>query len=78
MKTISRRATKQIAALKTELTACTVYSLRNDFVGAECKPQAAWDDLERFDFARLRDREDGTYHVDMHSNLWYELRKGAG
>jgi hypothetical protein len=78
MKTISRSATKKIAALKTKLTACRVYSLSNGFVGREVNPNFAWNALARFDFARLRDDGDGTYTVDVHGNLWYKLSDGTG
>jgi hypothetical protein len=77
MKTISRAATKKIAALKQRLTACKVYSLSNGFIGKECEPEFAWKELAQFDFARLIDNENGTCTVQIHGNLWYELRPGA-
>lgn len=77
MTTISRRATRKIAAIKAAVTRTVVYRLDNDFVPAEVPAQAAWDALATFTFARLLDREDGTYQVSVHGNLWYVLHTEA-
>ena len=76
MKTISRSATRQIAALKEQLTDCKVYTLENYFAGNPVEPRHAWDALGRYHQARLTDKEDGTgtHTISIHSNCWYELR----
>jgi hypothetical protein len=71
-RTISRSATRQIAALKSKLAHCKVYTLENYFIGAEVEPRWAWQALDRW-HAKLRDNGNGTYTVHVHSNCWYEL-----
>lgn len=73
MKTIPRNHKRKLADVKERATTCKVYSLRNDFAGEDCAPSVAWDDLARYDFARLVEHVD-RWSVDVHSNLWYELR----
>ena len=73
MKTISRSATRQIAALQEQLTECRVYTLDNGFSGKAADPAFAWETLAR-NSARLTDDENGTWTVRVHSNCWYELR----
>lgn len=73
MKTISRSATRKIAALKEQLTACRVYTLDNGFSGKAVDPAYAWEAHAR-NRARLTDDENGTWTVRVHSNCWYELR----
>jgi hypothetical protein len=75
MATISRAATRKIADIKKLPLTCKVFSLSNHFAGIECDPAYAWNELARFDFARLRVNDAGTtWTVAVHSNLWYELR----
>ena len=76
MRTIARNATRQIAALKTTLTVCRVYTLENYFAGAEVEPSCAWNALERRG-GKLTDHGDGRYTVQVHSNCWYELRRAS-
>lgn len=72
-KTIGRNATRRIASLKETHTHCVVRSLGNGFTGVECSADYAWSELDRFDFAKVRD--DGDHiTIRVHSNLWYELR----
>lgn len=75
MKTISRRATRKISALATTHTACSVFSLDNGFTGVDVPVSYAWKALETYDFARLRDHEDGRLTVQVHGNLWYQLTR---
>lgn len=76
MATISRNHTRKIAAIKALNLQCRCFSLRNNFAGVECEPQYAWDELARYDFARLWDSQAGNvWTVYVHGNLWYELRE---
>jgi len=74
VKTIPRNHKRKVADVKERAITCKVYSLSNDFAAKECAPSVAWDDLARYDFARLVEHTDGTWNVNVHSNLWYELR----
>ena len=73
MKTIARNRAKKIAEIKSAVTRTRIYTLDNGFSGQDSTVDAAFDTLNRYDFARLRDNENGTYTVTVHSNLWYEL-----
>jgi hypothetical protein len=78
MTTISRAATRKIAAIKERATACVVHSLRNDFAGVSCEPRFAWDDLARYHNARLWVNDTGdVWTVHVHGNLWYRLTAAA-
>jgi hypothetical protein len=78
MKTISRRATRQIADLKERLTDCQVLSLRHDFKRTPCDPAWAWAELYKYHQARLSVNAAGTiWTIHIHGNLWYELREPA-
>jgi hypothetical protein len=74
VKTIPRNHKRKVADIKKRATRCVVKSLRNDFAAVECAPSVAWSDLAEYDFARLVEY-DGKWHVNVHSNLWYELRE---
>lgn len=76
MKTIGRNATCKIATLKASHTECKVHSLSGGFAGQSCEASYAWDELARFDFARLWDMGNHLV-IRVHSNLWYELREPA-
>lgn len=78
MRTVSRRATRQIADLKKQLTCCKVYTLENYFHGKEVEPEYAWKALETGLRAKLTENDSGTYTVHVHSNCWYELRRPQG
>lgn len=73
MTTIPRNRKARIATLKATLTKCRAYTLGNYFADADIDPAFAWEQLAKFDFAKLRDNGDGTYTIRMHSNCWYEL-----
>lgn len=73
LKTIGRNATRRIATFKTTHTRCRVFSLGNNFAGAEVDAGWAWSELDRFDFARLIDHGDHLT-IRVHGNLWYDLR----
>lgn len=76
MKTISRAATRQIAAIKTKKLTCHVYSLSHNFIPQDCDPEVAWGELDTYRFARLWVSSDGdVWTVRVHGNLWYELRE---
>lgn len=76
MPTISRAATRKIAAIRSKTLVCVVHSLRNDFRGRDCDPVYAWDDLGKYHHARLTVNDAGdTWTVQVHGNLWYELRE---
>ena len=78
MKTVSRSATRKIAALQGRLTDCKVYALENGFCGKTTEPRYAWEALFRSSHARLTDHEDGTYTVHVHDNCWYKLSPATG
>lgn len=78
MSTTIRRNSKQIPALKEQLTRCQVYTLENYFEGQPVEPRYAWAALERSPHARLTDNGNGRYTVHVHSNRWYELWRPAG
>lgn len=73
MKTVSRSATRKIAALQGRLTNCRVYTLDNGFHGQGIAPNRAREALFSHQHARLTDHEDGTYTVHVHDNCWYKL-----
>jgi hypothetical protein len=77
VKTVSRSATRKIAALQGRLTDCKVYTLENYFQGKTVEPRYAWAALASNSHARLTDHEDGTYTVHVHDNCWYKLRTAA-
>lgn len=72
MKTIARTATRKIAAIKATIVSVTFYDQRD----GGTKPttlDAAFRALHESDFARLVDNENGTFNVNVHSNLWFVL-----
>ena len=73
---IARDATTEIAAIKERVVSCRVYSRSNAFRGADCSPSYAWADHARFGCARLSEHTERDHHwvVDVHLDLWYELR----
>jgi hypothetical protein len=73
-KTIGRNSTRKIVAIRKRATVCTVKSLSNDFIGRFCEPGYAWDELYRYPFARLIEYADH-WTIQVHGNLWYELRE---
>jgi hypothetical protein len=81
VKTISRRATRQIAAIKERATVCVVRDLRYNFEPKPCEPAYAWEQLDRYSSARLWQEGDGEsgdrWKIRIHGNLWYELREPA-
>lgn len=75
MKTIPRNHKRKVADVAVRATRCMVYSLENGFVAKECAPSVAWEQLEKYHFARLVEHDD-KWNVNIHGNLWYELREG--
>lgn len=73
MRTIPRNHTRKIQSIKDRVTTCKMFSLGNNFAGTVCDPSVAWAELYTYDFARLVEH-DNKWSVDVHSNLWYELR----
>ncbi|CAM5306485.1 hypothetical protein [Streptomyces abikoensis] len=76
MTTIARNATRKIAAIKAEYTECVSCSLDNDFTPSPVDASYAWEALARHARARLTECR-GHYCIQIHSNLWYELRRPA-
>lgn len=72
MKTIARNRTKKIAEIKAAVTGVVRYDESTGNM-VPSTAEAALATLAQFDFARLKDNENGTYTVTVHSNLWYEL-----
>lgn len=77
MKTIRRNATKKIAALATEIMATRLHELGNGFAATPVSVTAAFDELARYDFAKLTDHENGKYTVHIHGNRWFYLYTAA-
>jgi hypothetical protein len=77
MQTIPRNHTRKIAALAAKLTECKVYALDSNFAGLDCDPAFAWKRLNEGYGAKLYDRGNGQYVIQLHSNCWYELREPA-
>ena len=75
MKTISRAATRQIAAIKAKKLTCRMYDIDRDYP-VEVDPKFAWADLETYGSARLWVSSAGdVWTVRVHGNLWYLLRE---
>jgi hypothetical protein len=74
MKKVRRNAHKKIAAILDQITEVKVYSLDNGFTGEviELNKEYLLDVLTRM-HSSLMDNENGTYTIDVHSNLWYNL-----
>jgi hypothetical protein len=74
MKKVRRNAHKKIAAILDQVTEVKVYSLDNGFTGEviEFNKEYLLDVLTRM-HSSLMDNENGTYTIDVHSNLWYNL-----
>jgi hypothetical protein len=54
---------------------CKTYTLANGFIGQSCpldQPRLALVQLHR---SKLVEEDDGTYTVQVHSNLWYNFGK---
>lgn len=73
MATIPRNHTRKIATIKVVATTCRIFNQYDDFAGPACSPDAAWEALQTYDFARLTTEREGRWTVQVHSNLWYEL-----
>jgi len=74
MRTISRAATRQIAAIKERVATCQMRSIRHNFAPVDVEPQFAWRDLADYHDARLTEMADGHWRIQIHGNLWYDLR----
>lgn len=73
MKTIPRNHKRRIEEIKAKAVRCVVFGQGNSFIATACDPAYAWKELYAYDFARLIEFED-KWTVEIHSNLWYELR----
>lgn len=74
MKTIAKNRARVIAEIRDTITRCVVYTLENQFHGAEVDQANAWHALHRYDVARLVEMEPGRrWQVNVHDNRWYEL-----
>lgn len=73
VKTIPRNHKAKIEGIKAKAVRCLVFSERNDFAGVEIDPVIAWEQLAKYDFARLVEHAT-KWQINIHGNLWYELR----
>ena len=74
MKTIRRNAIRKIAAIRDAVTRGEIYSETHDFIAQPIvNMDFVWDQYTGHDFQRLIDKENGTYVIEVHSNLWYVL-----
>ena len=73
IKTIAKNRKHAIDSIFTAAKSCKCYSLNNNFVGVDCSPETAQQELYRYDFAKLRQHDDAEYCVQIHSNLWFEI-----
>lgn len=72
MATIARTHKNKIAKIAATIVRTTCY----DQSAGAMRPStvtAALSDHQRYDFARLVDNGNGTYNVNVHSNLWFVL-----
>lgn len=77
MKTIAKNRTKFLAKLATEFTQCRMYDQSSGEM-VVTDPRYAWKALADSAHARLTESSDGSkYTVHVHSNRWYELRRGG-
>ena len=76
-KTIAKH-TRRAKAVFERAVFCKCYALVNDFIGKDCDPKYAMQDLQRFKFAKLYDYGQGEYCVHVHSNWWYKLQLEEG
>lgn len=78
-----RRGTKRFDQVLGTAKNIVCLSLSNNFVAQPLMPSEMspreWirRELDRFDWAMLRDRGDGSYCVKVHGNLWYEFEVEA-
>lgn len=73
MRTIPRNR-REVNEIRAKALLCRVYTLSNQFSGAEIDPVHAWKALAEYDFARLQEKTPGrAWHITLHSNTWYEL-----
>lgn len=75
-KTISRSATRRIAAIKAKNLRCVAHTRRYDYDGHDCDPVWAWKALAGHR-ARLTVDDDGCYTIHTDSRDWYELTEIA-
>jgi len=72
-KTIPRSHKHRVAEIKAKVSDCRVFSHRNQYQGQIADLEWVWDQYLNHNHGKLLDREDGTYRIDVHVSLWYEL-----
>lgn len=72
MHTVARTSTRKIAAITATIVSVRVYDQQTGNMQSATL-DAAMGDLYRYDFSKLVDNGNGTYNVNVHSNLWYVL-----
>lgn len=74
MTTIAKNRARVLAAIKATVTTCKVFTLENNFHGAEVDQRHAWEALARHESAKLHEKQPGReWWVAVHDNWWYEL-----
>jgi hypothetical protein len=77
MRTIARSSTRKIADIRSAAVRASVSSLGNGFIAQTIDVDVAFSQLDRLRSAKLTDRENGTYVISVHGNLWYTLYTSA-
>lgn len=72
-KTIAKN-TRKAKEVFDKARTCKAFSLANGFIGEECPADKAQKDLHEFSFCLLKQYAEDVFHVNVHSNLWYELK----
>jgi len=73
MKTIAKNRVKRIQEIKDNAIECVSFALSNNFDGINCDPKYAFNDLNFCRHAKLVQRSENYYNVNVHSNLWYGI-----
>jgi hypothetical protein len=71
-RTIARTSKRKIATVRAAIVSVKVYDRQAGNMVATTV-DAALNTHQEYDYARLVDNEDGTYNVNVHSNLWFKL-----
>jgi hypothetical protein len=74
MKTISRTRTKKIEAIFGNALSIKRFDLNNGFRGEMTTADGAKHTYEAMPFAKLKEKGTGCYLLQVHSNLWYEIK----
>lgn len=72
-KTIPRNHTRKVAEVKARAKRARLMELSSNFGGVTIDPAKAWEELAKYDFARLVEIDENHWTVRVHSNCWFDL-----